>query len=172
MGHGLHDLSRHNAWATGQVLTFCQGLDEPTLNTNVPGTYGTINETLRHIVDSEASYLFRIADVWPVYPWRREDAVGLGVLTERAAILATAWEQFLAGGVDTERLGEARSDKGEVFAVPTGVFITQALHHANEHRAQICTILGALGHQPPDVSAWGYALATGRSTLKHGPDGT
>jgi hypothetical protein len=40
------------------------------------------------------------------------------------------------------------------------------LHHANEHRAHVCTILGALGHEPPDVSAWGYAGATGRSWPK------
>ena len=28
------------------------------------------------------------------------------------------------------------------------------------------SIIGALGHEAPDVSAWGYALATGRSWLK------
>jgi uncharacterized damage-inducible protein DinB len=43
------------------------------------------------------------------------------------------------------------------------VILTQLFHHANEHRAQVCTILGALGHEPPDVSAWGYAGATGRT---------
>jgi hypothetical protein len=53
-----------------------------------------------------------------------------------------------------------------VFAFRAGVDMTQALHHANEHRAHICTILGALGHEPPDVSAWEYALVTGRMTLK------
>ncbi len=49
------------------------------------------------------------------------------------------------------------------------MFLAQAFHHASEHRAQICTILGALGHEPPDVSAWGYALATGRMTPKTMP---
>lgn len=166
MGHGLHDLARHNVWATVQVLEFCQGLDEPTLHTTAPGTFGTIIETLRHMIDAEASYLFRLTGAWSAYPWRRDEAVGLDVLAERAAVLAITWEQFLAGDVDSERLGEARSDKNEVFAVRAGVFITQALHHANEHRAHICTILGALGYEPPDVSAWGYALASGRSTLK------
>jgi len=43
--------------------------------------------------------------------------------------------------------------------------IIPALHHGSEHRAQICTILGALGYEPPDVSAWGYAFASGRATL-------
>jgi hypothetical protein len=59
-------------------------------------------------------------------------------------------------------LGEAYDDEGEVFAVRAGIFLTQALHHANEHRAHVCTILGALGHEPPEFSAWEYALATGR----------
>ncbi len=166
MGHALHDLARHNAWATSQLLEFCRGLDEPTLNTTVPGTFGTIIETLRHIINAEASYLFRLTGAWPTHPWRDDDAVGLDVLAERAELLATTLEQFLAGEWDSERLGEARGDNGEVFAVRAGIFLTQALHHANEHRAHICTILGALGHEPPDVSAWGYALATGRSRLK------
>jgi uncharacterized damage-inducible protein DinB len=162
----LHDLAGHNAWATAQVLAFCRGLDGPALEATVPGTYGTIIETLRHLIDAEASYLWRLTGAWPAHPWRGDDAVGLDVLAERAAVLATTLEQFLAGDWDGERLGEARGDRGEVFAVPAGVFLTQALHHANEHRAHVCTILGALGHEPPDVSAWGYALATGRSKLK------
>ena len=165
MGHQLHDLIGHNAWATAQVLGFCRGLDEATLTATVPGTYGTIIATLRHYIDSEASYLFRVSGLWPEYPWRRDEAVGLDVLTERAAILANTWERYLAGEVDSERMGGARGSSGDAFAVRGGVFITQALHHANEHRAHICTILGAQGYDAPDVSAWGYALATGRSTL-------
>ncbi len=166
MGHTLHDLARHNAWATAQTLEYCRGLEEPMLNATVPGTYGTIIETLRHIINSEAGYLYRLTGAWPEYPWARDEAVGLDVLAERAILLSAIWEQFLAGDVDVDRLGEARGDEGEIFAVPAGVFITQALHHANEHRAHICTILGALGHEPPDVSAWEFAFVTGRSKLK------
>ena len=165
MGHGLHDLARHNTWATAQILACCRGLDEPTLHTTVPGTFGTIIETLRHTIDSEMSYLFRLIGAEPAYPWRRDDAVGLDGLAERAAVLATTWETFLAGEVDSERPMEARGSNPERYTVPAGIFITQALHHGSEHRAQICTILGALGHEPPDVSAWGYAFASGRATL-------
>ena len=165
MSHALHDLAKHNTWATANVLLFCQGLDEPMLNATVPGTFGTIIELLRHTINSEASYLFRLTGFWPEYPWDRDAAVGLDVLTERAAILAATWDRFLANEVDTERMGEARGDDGTVFAVPAGVFITQAFHHANEHRAQICSILGAHGHEPPEVSAWDYSFRTGRSTV-------
>ncbi|HSH82340.1 MAG TPA: hypothetical protein VLA19_27750 [Herpetosiphonaceae bacterium] len=122
--------------------------------------------TVSDSINSEAWYLLRLTGAWSAYPWQEDEAVGLDVLAERAAVLATTWEHFLAADVDSERLGEARGDNAEVYAVPAGVFITQALHHANEHRAHICTILGALGHEPPDVSAWGYASASGRTTLK------
>jgi hypothetical protein len=55
------------------------------------------------------------------------------------------------------------------FAVRAGIFLAQALHHANEHRAHVCTVLGALGHEAPELSAWEYALATGRMTPKTPP---
>ncbi len=166
MGHALHDLARHNAWATAQLLEYCRGLDEPTLHSTVPGTYGTIIETLRHILASEGSYLYRLTGEPSIRGWSPDDPVGLDALSERAALLTGTWEQFLAVEVDTERLGEARDSDTEVYAVRAGVFITQALHHANEHRAHICTILGALGHEPPEVSGWEYALTSGRMTLK------
>ena len=166
MDGGFRDLVGHHRWATAELLAYCRGLDEATLNATVPGTYGSIIETLQHLVDSEASYIRRLTGAWPDHPWKGDRAVGLEVLAERATILAVTLEQFLAGEWDSETLGEAYGDEGEVFAVRAGIFLTQALHHANEHRAHVCTILGALGHEPPDVSAWGYADATGRMTLK------
>lgn len=166
MNHALHDLARHNSWATTRLLEFCTGLDAQLLDATAPGTFGTIIETLRHTIDSEASYLFRLTGFWAERPWRAGEAVGLDVLAERARILADAWERFLAQPVDTERLGEARGDNDEIFAVPASVFITQALHHANEHRAHVCTIIGAHGIEAPELSGWEYAIITGRATLK------
>ena len=77
MGHGMHDLAGHNAWATGQFLAFCRGLDGATLEATVPGTYCSITETLRHLIDSEMSYLFRLTSARPEGPWPFDEAVGL-----------------------------------------------------------------------------------------------
>src|SRR3954468_14323477 len=101
MENGWQDLAGHHGWANAQLLAFCQGLDQPTLEATVPGTYGTIIETLRHMIDAEASYVFRLTSAWPAHPWRGDDAVGLDVLTERAAVLATTLAQFLAGDWDS-----------------------------------------------------------------------
>lgn len=169
MTHPLHDLVRHNAWATKRLLAFCRDLDDATLALTVPGTYGTIRQTLRHIIDSEMSYLFRASGIWKERPWVASESVSLEVLDDRAALLAETWETYLATGVDVDAEGEARGGDGTVFAVRHGVFITQAFHHANEHRAQICTILGANGIEPPEVSGWLYGLESGRSTIVSTP---
>ncbi len=166
MGHALHDLFRHNAWANARIVAFCRNLDESVLAATVPGTYGSIIATLRHTLDAEASYTYRVTGAWPERPWPAGEAVGLDVLAERATILASAQEEYLAGGVDTERMGEASGDDGAVFDVRAGIFLTQLLHHGNEHRAHVASILGALGHEPPELSAWAYALDTGRMTLR------
>jgi uncharacterized damage-inducible protein DinB len=158
----LLDAFRHNSWATAELLGYCRGLDDATLRATVPGTYGSIVDTLAHTIKSEASYLSRLAGAWPGYPWPAADSASLDALAERAAELAPVWERFLAGEVDTERTREGRGDDGTAYQYAAGVFLAQALHHANEHRAQVCTILGALGYEPPEVSAWAYAFATGR----------
>jgi uncharacterized damage-inducible protein DinB len=167
MAYVLDDLVRHNIWAARELLALCRTLDDETLNATVPGTYGTVIETLRHTINSEASYLFRLTGAWPEYPWDLKTVAGLDLLSERADMLAVVWEQLLTRGtVDTERLGEARGDGDVVFDVRAGIFLTQALHHANEHRAHICTILGARGFEAPELSGWEFALVTGRMAPK------
>jgi uncharacterized damage-inducible protein DinB len=158
MAHALHDPLRHNAWATGQVLEFCRGLDERTLNATVPGTYGTILATLRHIINCEIDSLERLLGREQSDPWQL-GATGLDVLTEQAARLATDWEVFLASDVDSER--PLPPDEG-TNTIPAGIVISVVLYHGSEHRGQVCTILSALGHEPPDLTPWAYAFASGR----------
>ena len=159
MAHALNDPVRHNAWATTQLLEFCQRLNERTLNATVPGTYGTIIATLRHIIYCEIDFLERLLGREPSNPWQQGETTGLNMLTERAALLATDWEVFLASDVDSER--PLQPDEG-TNTIPAGIVIAVVLYHGSEHRGQICTILGALGHEPPDLTPWAYAFASGR----------
>src|SRR5215211_6861656 len=84
MDRGTLDLARHNVWATTQVLNALDNLDEAALNATVPGTFGTILETIQHVIDSEASYVYRLTGAWSSYPWKDDYRVGLDVLRERA----------------------------------------------------------------------------------------
>src|SRR5918993_1210054 len=53
----LAELFRHNLWANLTLIDLCLTLPEEILETNVPGTYGGIRETLTHLVGAEERYL-------------------------------------------------------------------------------------------------------------------
>lgn len=165
MTHALDDLAGHHAWANAGIIAFCANLDDEVLNREVAGTYGSVLATLRHMIDAEMSYLFRLTGAWEQRPWAEREPVTFDTLAQRATILGDVLVAYAATDIDPERTGEARSDKGEVFAVPAGVFLTQVFHHANLHRGQIGTQLGVQGIPAPDFSAWEYAIETGRSSV-------
>jgi hypothetical protein len=39
-----------------------------------------------------------------------------------------------------------------------GLFLAQAVHHGHDHRAHVCSILGAHGLDVPYLSGWDYIL--------------
>jgi len=49
----------------------------------------------------------------------------------------------------------ARGDRPELPHA-TNLLVVQALHHGNDHRTQICTVLSASGYEAPDLDVWSY----------------
>jgi hypothetical protein len=47
MNGALLQLYRHKTWATLRLIEYCQALDDEHLDATIPGTYGTIRNTLR-----------------------------------------------------------------------------------------------------------------------------
>lgn len=159
------DLARHHVWATHTLLTFCRDVDNAILNAPDAGSFGSIIETWRHIVDSEMSYAFRLTGAWPERPWQSGEAMDFDTLEKRAAMTGDVLVAYLAGNVDLERDGEAYGDEG-TFDVKHGIFLAQIFWHASEHRSQICSILGRHGIEPPDIQPWEYGIASGRMVLR------
>ena len=58
----LDDAFAHHVWATVRLIDACSELSEEQLQTSLPGTYGSILDTLRHLVASDAGYLNRLSD--------------------------------------------------------------------------------------------------------------
>jgi len=160
---GLVDAFRHNTWATRELIRVCQGLTEEQLSATTIGMYGSIIDTLRHIVSSDASYLVRLTAVEPSWDRRAAERPDLDTLAERTEELAARWERFLAEPVDAERVLVIRWPDGTDYTVPAGVVLAQALHHGSEHRGQICAILTSIGVTPPELGVWEFAQATGRA---------
>lgn len=147
-------LFRHNLWANVRLLKKCAELTAEQLDAGLNGTYGTIRDTLQHLVTAERSYLSRISTG---QPYRRpKDALPLsiGEMTEQAALSGSGLVEWALKVQPEETV---RVDwEGAPRDVPKTILLTQAINHATEHRAQVMTILTQLGIQPPDLDGWTF----------------
>ncbi len=150
----LTTLFRHNLWANLTLLESCAGLTSDQLEASISGGYGSIRDTLEHIVRAEQSYFSRIS-TGQRQP-RAADAPPMTIadMMEAARITGAGLSEWATKvtAVDTVLVDW----DGAPREVPKTILLTQAINHATEHRAQIMTIMTQLGVQPPDLDGWTY----------------
>src|SRR5438094_3314551 len=167
MKGALLELYRHKTWATLRLIGHCQGLEDNHLDATIPGTYGTIRDTLRHLVGSEEGYFsiltrerFRTKEAAAAFvpsDALPDGPVPLDELAERLRPLGPHWET-LAEDIDLPGREVTTRDG---WRVPGAVPMAQVIHHADDHRTHILSILGARGLTVPDLAIWDYAQSTG-----------
>lgn len=155
----LADAFGHHVWATLRVLDVCAELDDAQLATAVPGTYGSIISTLRHLVGADVFYLAVLRG-----ESQSLDEVGMDIPTLRAVMERSGpgWLELVAGDLDGSTDIVEREDDGSEFHAPLGIRIGQMLHHGTDHRSQICTALTTLGIEPPSIDVWDFGALDGR----------
>ena len=157
----LEDAFEHHTWATMRLIDTCLTLTPEQLETAVPGTYGSILDTMRHFVGGDSWYLFDITgDRARRIENEEMDLRDLRTVIERDG---KAWSEFLAKDPDPETIvKEIDESDGYERDASVGIRLAQALHHGTDHRSQICTALTALDVQPPSIDVWDFGVQTGR----------
>ena len=159
----LADAFDHHIWATSRLLDACAGLSAEQLETNVPGTYGSIIDTLRHLVGADRGYLTLLSD--DALPRIEEEAEATMTAAElRAAIVedGPVWTSLLMSDLDPDRIVVRHRDDGSESHAPLGIRLAQVPHHGTDHRSQVCTALTSLGVEPPLIDVWDFAESQGR----------
>lgn len=160
----VRDAFAHHVWATKRLAEACLKLTPEQLTAEVTGTYGSILDTLRHVVRDDWFYLGVLSGRRPAFE-SHPHTMNIAELSAAIDVLDTDWTGFLAGDLDPDAVvREVDDEDGFQRDATLGLHLAQALHHGNEHRAQICTALTTLGVKPPDVSAFKFGLETGRTT--------
>lgn len=157
----ISDFYRQNEWATLTLIEACRPLTDQQLDAAAVGTYGSIRNTLRHIVGAEIGYAIRLGATGMVRIERDDPWPGFDRLAELARTTAAALTRLAMEAADRK----VRVDSSERPSdVDGAVILVQMVHHSTDHRSQINTILTTLGIEPPDLSAWSWGLADGRVT--------
>ena len=157
MSSALLELYRHKTWATLSLIEHCRGLDDEHLDATTPGTYGTVRETLRHLVDADEDYLAGVTGQQPSDPLP-DRPVPLVELAARVRRLGPRWEALAQ---DPDLQGREVTSPDGAVRTPAAVPMAQAIHHADDHRSHVLSILGAHGLETPNLSVWAYARSTG-----------
>ena len=155
----LADAFAHHVWATLRLVDACVAISQEQLTARVPGTYGSILGTLRHLVGGDCYYLSMLNERTSLID---EDRMGLPELRATMESNSSAWSAVLMQDLDPDAAIRDIDAQGYERYAPVGVRLAQALHHGSDHRSQICTALTCLGLEPPPIDVWAFGLENGR----------
>jgi hypothetical protein len=118
----LADAFGHHVWATLRLLDACLPLTPEQQATSVPGTYGSILDTMRHLVGADASYLHvltggQVAEI-------EEDGMSLTELRAAMEANGPAWSTLVA-----QDLARTPSSSGTGTTGPTATHRSASASH-------------------------------------------
>jgi len=153
---------QQSSWANERLIEVCAQLTDEQLDTVSDGAFGSIRQTLIHMLSAEQYYLHRVG-----HPQSNESALvgafpGFELLSQVARDSGTA---FAAAATDPTEVVVEGTESDEFTSADATVFLVQAVNHSTEHRTQIMTMLTALGAGPADLDAqidgWSWGDASG-----------
>ncbi len=154
-----------STWANEGLINVCESLSPDQLDAAGRQAFGSIRETLVHLVATEQVYIRRLGGEPLSDAISEGDRPSFDVLKrvtrasgELLAALAASGNPGWTVEGDTDYSGV--HFEGEAF-----VLLVQVLNHSAEHRTQIISMLSALGAGPAELDAqldgWSWGEATG-----------
>jgi uncharacterized damage-inducible protein DinB len=152
----------YDNWATEKLVQFCIALTPEQRALTTPGTMGTVEATLIHLVAAKERYAAALEGIAPTAEAVRESTTkDLQHVAVRATLLSEWFAGFARQELDLDRIIERHAADGSTQKMPLSILIAQFLHHGNEHRAQLGSIFGANGIEPPHYSAFNWGQERG-----------
>lgn len=154
----LQLLYDYGYWANGKLFAVLSRLPPEQFVQTVAGSYGSIRNTLVHVMSAEAGWLDRCGGAkrgprldpadFPTVESLRQ--AWTRVETNVREFLATLHDDDLSGPIEFS-LGQA-----EKRSMPLGELLQHGAIHGVHHRAQVALLLRELGHAPGNVDILFY----------------
>ena len=144
---------RHMAWANQKVYSAVEALPEEALQSFIVNPEWTAYEMLFHTCNSAGFYVFRLG----IGEKPEEIAEPAKISTLRELIKIHDQNLILAAQQDDRVIEFHREDK--VIHRWASTILTQSMHHATEHRAQLIDALEYKGFKPinlDDIDLWSF----------------
>jgi uncharacterized damage-inducible protein DinB len=155
----LDTMLRHMKWANQQIFSHISQLPDEALNSFVTKSDWQVSQILMHIVGAADKLVFRLNQrpfSQVSKPQTMQD------VKELAKKLAKYDDELIELGKLSDQIIEINRE-GEISHWQASTILSQAVHHAIEHRCQAVTALEFKGFKAPDLDdydVWGYELST------------
>jgi uncharacterized damage-inducible protein DinB len=151
----LSEAFQHHTWATEKLIRHVRALPEAALTATAMGVYGEVLATLTHMIEADDRYLKDLEGVARQPRTGPDVTKPLDELSDQLRDQNVRWRMVLARVGELDVTIPARGDS-PARPHATNLLIGQALHHGNDHRTQICTVLATNGYETPDLDVWEY----------------
>jgi uncharacterized damage-inducible protein DinB len=140
----------YNAWANARVLDASAHLTDEQFLGKIEGGYGSLRDTLVHIVDAEWMYLERWRGRSPNSVWDPNAFPSVSSIHEKWTSVAAETRAFVNDLDDAslERVVSYVNTQGETWAYPLWQQMHHQVNHATQHRSEVAIQLTRYGHSP------------------------
>lgn len=149
----------YSYWANARLFMVVSRLPDDDFTRTVAGSYGSIRNTLVHMLSAEAGWLDRCGGPPRGPKLNPDDFPNAKAVTDRWTLVERQMREFLVA------LPDEGIDRHVEFTIVPGtpphvMTVGEMLHHAAvhniHHRGQVALLLRALGHAPGNFDALFY----------------
>jgi len=151
-------LYEYDAWANARTLNACAALTHEQLTRNLGNSFGSVRDTLVHILGAQIVWVERLAGGAPAGLPSPEGYPDLASVRAKWAEIEPRLHAYVSGltQADLDRVLEYRNLKGVAFRDPIGHILQHLANHGSYHRGQITTLLRQLGATPVNTDMIGF----------------
>ena len=150
----VRDLERlydYSYWANRKMFSVLTQLTPEQFTRNVAGSYGSVRNTLVHILSAEWGWLDRCGGPARGPALKADDYPTVDSLIDRWTTVEAHMRSFLASLTDADLLRSIEfklpaADRAQVMRL--GDLLQHGANHGVHHRGQVALLLRVLGHVP------------------------
>ncbi len=144
-----YTLARYNTWMNTRLYAACEGLSDQQRKLDRGAFFGSIHNTLNHILFGDTAFMARFTGEPATVPELGEVLHdSFSALADARASLdkrINAWSQTLTHDWLTTTLTYCSKVDGVQRTLPRWLLVTHMFQHATHHRGQVSTLLNQLG---------------------------
>ncbi len=146
----IHAQYEYNRWANGRVLDAASTLNPQDFTKNLGSSYGSVRDTLVHVLSAEWIWLKRWKGISPKAMLVPSDFPTTSSLRARWTDVEREQAEFVSELTQeaTEMVVAYVNSEGESWNYPLWQMMQHVVNHSTYHRGQITTMLRQLGAQP------------------------